>query len=282
MTALSETRQVARQLSVNLPRFNLSRFWHFLGAAGFGLGLWQIVAVIVSHTRGVPFPNPLDCAQSLFNMLHGSSFLDYTIYQHVLASCSRWFYGFATAFIAAFVYAFLAHRHPLFKKISLPTVEVLQLVPGLAWAPVVILLFGLGSTATWAIITLTTFPVITRAALAGFASARPEHLRMASSLGHGFWGLWRYIYLPASLPQLLSGTRIALGVSWRVLVAAEMVIGGGEGLGLAIIQSRWTMDYASAFACISVIAALGLAIERFALLPLEKRTIARWGMEHAS
>ena len=47
------------------------------------------------------------------------------------------------------------------------------------------------------------------------------------------------------LPHILSGTRIALGVSWRVLVAAEMVVGSGEGLGFAIIQSRWTMDYVS-------------------------------------
>ena len=54
--------------------------------------------------------------------------------------------------------------------------------------------------------------------------------------------------------------------------------GSGDGLGYAIIQSRWTMDYVSAFACIAVIAILGLGMERLVLMPLERRTLARWGM----
>ena len=87
-------------------------------------------------------------------------------------------------------------------------------------------------------------------------------------------------YLPSALPHILSGTRIALGVSWRVLVAAEMVVGSGKGLGFAIIQSRWTMDYVSAFVCIIIIALIGLGLERLILLPLERRTIKRWEMSH--
>lgn len=94
--------------------------------------------------------------------------------------------------------------------------------------------------------------------------------------GYGPWGLFRTVYLPSALPHLLSGTRIAVGSSWRVLVAAEMVVGSGSGLGFAIIQSRWTMDYVSAFVCIAIIALIGLGLERLIFLPLERRTIRRW------
>lgn len=98
--------------------------------------------------------------------------------------------------------------------------------------------------------------------------------------GAGPWALFVTVFLPGALSHLLSGLRIALGAAWRVLVAAEMIVGSGDGLGYAITQSRWTMDYASAFACIAIIAMLGLGMERLVLLPLERRTVERWGVSH--
>ncbi len=258
-------------------RSNLMRV---AGAALFGLGLWEIVALTVQSMRGIPFPTPFDCAIGLVQLMGGSPFLDFTIYEHTLASCARWVSGFVLAYGAGIAYAFAAFWCPLFRAVSMPTVEVLQLIPGLAWVPVVILLFGLSPASTLAIIVLTTFPVIAVSAAMGFSSADTDHVRVGLMCGYGFWGLLRSVYLPSALPHILSGTRIALGVSWRVLVAAEMVVGSGEGLGFAIIQSRWTMDYVSAFVCIIIIALIGLGLERLILLPLERRTIKRWEMSH--
>jgi ABC-type nitrate/sulfonate/bicarbonate transport system permease component len=73
-------------------------------------------------------------------------------------------------------------------------------------------------------------------------------------------------------------TGSGLGNSWRVVVAAEMVVGTGSGLGYAIVQSRWSLDFTSAFVCIIVIAMIGLVVEQAVLKPLEKRTIRRWGI----
>lgn len=264
--------------------FSFGARWRKIGrmflAALFGLGMWQYVAFLVQNLRQIHFPTPLDCFWGLVQMLGGVPFLEHSIYSHVAASGGRWLTGFGLAWIFAVGWAFLAYWYPLFKSISKPTVEVLQLVPGLAWVPVVILVFGLGQEATVAIIILTTFPVVALSAGMGFESSKSEHICMGLACGYGFWGLLRTVYLPGALPHVLSGTRIALGVSWRVLVAAEMVVGSGEGLGYAIIQSRWTMDYVSAFACIVIIAVVGLAIERLLLLPLEKRTLRRWGLNH--
>lgn len=253
-----------------------TQFLKTAGAALFGLGIWQLLACIVQWTRGIPFPTPFDCLLSLQGLLNGSLFLDFTIYEHTLASCLRWFIGFNIAFGAGVLYAFAAFCFPFFRVLSMPTVEVLQLIPGLAWVPVVILLFGLGPTATLAIIVFTTFPVIATSTFMGFSNVDTDHVRVGRMCGYGFWGIFKSIYFPAALPHILSGTRIAMGTSWRVLVAAEMVVGSGQGLGFAIIQSRWTMDYASSFACIVIIALIGLALERFVFVPLEQHTIKRW------
>ena len=247
----------------------------------FGLGLWQILALLVHSMRGVPFPTPVDCFMGLLHLLGGAAFLDHSIYQHTLASCLRWAQGFCTAFCAGIIYAFVAVCLPFFRAISMPTVEVLQLIPGLAWVPVVILLFGLNPVAAIAIIALTTFPIVAVSGVMGFSSVDVRYIQAGRMCGYSTWGLLRTVYVPGALPHLLSGTRIALGSSWRVLVAAEMVVGSGNGLGYAIIQSRWTMDYVSAFVCIIVISVLGLALERLVLLPLERRTLLRWGMHHA-
>lgn len=248
----------------------------------FGLGIWQVTAMMVQTVRGVPFPTPSDCILGLACLLNGTVFLDHTIYQHTVASCLRWAQGFALALCSGLVYTFTACCFPFFRAISRPTVEILQLIPGLAWVPIVILLFGLSPMSTIAIIALTTFPVMAVAGTTGFSCADERYLRIGRMCGHGAWGLLRTVYLPSALPHLLSGTRIALGVSWRVLVAAEMVVGAGNGLGYAVIQSRWTMDYVSAFVCIFVISLIGLGLERLILLPVERHTLQRWGTGRAS
>lgn len=251
---------------------------HISGAFVFGLGLWQLTAFTVQSVRGVPFPTPFDCFAGFVQLLGGSPFLEYTVYEHTLASCLRWLQGFAVAFVAGVTYAFAACCAPLFRAVSMPTVEVLQLIPGLAWVPVVILLFGLSPASTIAIIALTTFPIVTVSAVTGFTCVDQRYVRAGRMCGYGAWGLLRTVYLPGAAPHLLSGTRIALGSSWRVLVAAEMVVGAGNGLGYAVIQSRWTMDYVSAFVCILIISLIGLALERLVLLPAERRTLQRWGI----
>ena len=98
-------------------------------------------------------------------------------------------------------------------------------------------------------------------------------------MGAGKKALFLQVLLPGSLPAILSGLRIGLGNGWRVLVAAEMIVGTGTGLGYSIIQARWTLDYTSAFACVGVICAIGLVFEQFIFNPLEQRTIERWALD---
>ncbi|MEZ4600090.1 MAG: ABC transporter permease [Syntrophotaleaceae bacterium] len=271
-----------RQPSLAVPRFS-ARFgrpiWS-LGSAVFAIVLWQGIAWAVQAARGVPFPTPLDCLLALRHLLAGAIFLEYSIYHHLQVSLARWAAGFGIGLGTGLAYAFVAGWCRPVRLVTMPTVEVLQVVPGLAWIPVAILLFGLNQTATVAMIALTAFPAVAIAGVMGMQSVDRRYVRAGRMCGAGPLSLFATVFLPGALPHLLSGLRIALGAAWRVLVAAEMVVGSGDGLGYAIIQARWTMDYVSAFVCIAIIALLGLGLERLVLSPLERNTIRRWGISH--
>lgn len=257
-----------------------TRLGWILAAWAFGIGLWQLTAWIVTSVRGIPFPTPWQCLKAFGDLLGGEEFLEYSIYHHLRVSLTRWTQGFGLGLGAGLLYSLVAGGSRSLRRITMPTVEVLQVIPGLAWIPVAILLFGLNPTATVAMIALTAFPPVAIAGVMGVRSVDLRYVRAARMCGAGPVTLFATVFLPGALGHLLSGLRIALGAAWRVLVAAEMIVGSGDGLGYAIIQSRWTMDYVSAFVCIAIIAALGLATERLVLTPLERRTVGRWGLNH--
>jgi len=254
-------------------------FWGFW-AVVFGLTLWQGLAWFVEWHREVPFPTPGQTFAEFFRLLQGAPLLEFSLWHHLGVSLLRWVEGFGIGLSIGLLYAFLASWWRPFRLITMPTIEVLQLIPGLAWVPVAILVFGLNHTATVAMIAVTAFPTIAIAGVMGIQSVDKRFVRAGQMLGADSLTLFWTVKIPGALPHLLSGLRIGLGSAWRVLVAAEMIVGSGDGLGFAIIQSRWTMDYISAFVCILVIALAGLGLERLVIKPLERRTVQRWGMSH--
>ena len=242
-----------------------------------GLGLWLAVAWVV-RGRGAPFPGPAETLVYLLEALRGRELLGHSIYAHVGASVGRWAVGFLGGFLGAIVVAVLAGASRVLERILMPLVYVLQLVPGLAWVPVAILLFGLSNQATVFMIVVTALGPIAVNMVAGIRSAKEEHLRVARMAGAGTGEILLHVLLPGSVPHLMSGLRVGLGNCWRVVVAAEMVVGSGMGLGYSIIQSRWTLDYASAFVCIILICLVGLVVEYVGFTRLEAATVKRWGM----
>ena len=251
-----------------------------LGAAAMliVLSLWWLVALVVGYLRNVPFPTPWQTFLRLLDLLRGQSLLEFTIYRHLLDSLKRWGLGFGLAMFLGVAVGLLMGWSRLSERLFMPTVHVMQLIPGLAWIPVAILLFGIGEKATIFMISLTAFAPVVINTVAGVKGVDELHVRAARMMGAGDKTLFLRVLLPGSLPHLLSGLRVGVANSWRVLVAAEMIVGTGVGLGYAILQARWTLDYASSFVCLLVICAIGLVVERGIFGPLEKRTVERWGL----
>jgi ABC-type nitrate/sulfonate/bicarbonate transport system permease component len=254
---------------------------------GFGLtsfvlvlAVWQLTAVVVAAWRNVPFPTPLTTAARLLGALGGDILVDHTLYRHVVDSLGRWMLAFLAAAASGVAFGLAAGWWRAAEKITMPIVHILQLVPGLAWIPVAILLFGVGEKATFFMIALTVFAPVVINVVSGVKRVDVNYVRAAKMLGAGRKALFLRVLLPGALPHILSGLRVGLGNGWRVLVAAEMIVGTGTGLGYAIVQARWTLDYAAAFVCIIVICLVGLSTERLVFSPLEKKTVERWGLPH--
>jgi ABC-type nitrate/sulfonate/bicarbonate transport system permease component len=241
------------------------------------LAVWQVGAWGISHARGVAFPTPWATCQRLGALLSGTPLLDATIYRHVADSLARWALGFGLAIGLGLVVGLVAGAWRWGARLLLPTVQLIQLVPGLAWIPLALLLFGIGPRATVFMIAITALPPIALSVVGGVRHVDPSYIRAARMMGAGQGALLFQVLLPAALPQILTGLRVGLGNAWRVLVAGEMIVGTGTGLGYAILQARWTLDYASAFACIAIIGGLGLTVERGVFGPLERLVRRRWG-----
>lgn len=251
-----------------------------LATAALVLGSWQATAMFITSVRGVEFPTPWETAVSLGKLLAGQQLVQCSIYRHVLDSLGRWAGGFGIAATAGVLYGLVAGWNRTLEALTVPIIHMLQLVPGLAWIPVALLLFGIGERATVFMIAVTAFAPIAMNVLSGVKRVDGTYVRAGRMLGAGGADLFLRVLVPASLPSILTGLRIGLGNSWRVLVAAEMVVGTETGLGYAIIQSRWTLDYHSAFACLAIICALGLILERCVFSAVERVTVERWGLSH--
>jgi ABC-type nitrate/sulfonate/bicarbonate transport system permease component len=253
-----------------------------IAALAIPLALWWGLALFVMQVRHIAFPTPYETALRLLDLIRGKLLNDFTIYQHVTDSIQRFAFGFALAVGIGVSSGLLLGWSRVLERLSMPTVTVLQLVPGLAWIPVAILLFGIGERATVFMIAVTAFAPIVINTTAGVKGVNELFIRAARMMGADDRMLFTRILLPGSLPHLLSGLRVGFANGWRVLVAAEMIVGTGTGLGYSIIQSRWTLDYAAAFVCIAIICFIGLTVERGILLPLERRTVERWGLARSA
>ncbi len=257
-------------------RAGLRRILWTLAPVALGLAVWALVAAVVRPRA--PFPGPLETFERCVRLLAGAHLLDYSIYAHAGASLMRWVVGFLVGATLGMLAATIIGSSRVFERLLMPLVYVLQLVPGLAWIPIAILLFGIGNHATIFMIALTALAPVAVNMVAGIQGAAEEHLRVARMAGADRWQTFAHVLLPGAVPHLLSGLRVGLGNSWRVVVAAEMIVGTGTGLGYSIIQSRWTLDYTSAFVCIIVICLVGLLVEYVGFAKLEEATIRRWGM----
>nr|WP_319492607.1 ABC transporter permease subunit [uncultured Desulfobacter sp.] len=209
-------------------------------------------------------------------MLEGEKLSNTSIYMHINSSIQRWLVGFGIAAFLGISYGLVAGRISWIEKATAKIPQMLLSIPGLAWIPVAILLFGIGESATVFMIAVSAFSPIAINVLSGIKNIDIHFIHAARMMGAGNKALFFRVLIPAALPSIISGLRVGLGTGWRVLVAAEMIVGNGTGLGYSIIQARWTLDYEASFACILIICIIGLLFEQVLLKQLEKKTTKQW------
>jgi NitT/TauT family transport system permease protein len=158
-----------------------------------------------------------------------------------------------------------------------PALQVLRPISPIAWIPVAILWFGVSDAAPIFLIFLASlFPIVT-SAMAAVQNIQLNHIRAARNFGITGLDLFRKVIFPASLPQILTGLRLALGIAWLVVVAAEM-IAVNSGLGYLIIDARNAgKRYDLVVAGMGMIGLIGLGLD-WLIRRMEKLDEVRWGL----
>lgn len=158
-----------------------------------------------------------------------------------------------------------------------PAIQVLRPISPIAWIPVAILWFGVSDLAPIFLIFLASLFPITTAAMAAVQNIQLVYIRAARNFGIQGLALFKKVVFPAALPQILTGLRLALGVAWLVVVAAEM-IAVNSGLGYLIIDARNAgKRYDLVVAGMALIGLIGLGLD-WLIRRMETLDEVRWGL----
>ena len=164
------------------------------------------------------------------------------------------------------------------EDLLLPIVSVGNPIPGLAYAPLFVIWFGLGDVPAILLVGFAaSFPVAVNT-WTGVKTVKEIWIRAARSMGAGERQLFRKVVLPGALPYLLTGLRLGLARAWRVLIAVEMLTSVRLGLGWLIFGAREFLNTDVMLAGIAVIGLVGLGLEKLVFERLERFTVVRWGM----
>lgn len=252
-----------------------------LGLA-FVILIWYIVALWYNTymMRMMPFPDPVETFRKLGEfMATDYRILGQSIAEHTEASLGRWIKGFLIAAgLGLSIGLFMGSSNKAYEFAIVP-VNILQLIPGLAWFPVTILLFGLNEQSAIFIIAVTIISPIALNTANGLRSVPRVNLRVSQMSGRSRFETFTEVLMPFAALDILSGLRIGIANGWRMLISAEMVVGVALGLGFAIQITTGYTDYASAFACIVMICTIGLIIDKVVLELLENYVRSKLGTE---
>lgn len=152
-------------------------------------------------------------------------------------SMLRVFAGFLSAFALGVPLGLLFATNRVLRGVFFPVFEVLRPIPPIAWVPASIIFWPTQELSIIFVIFLGAFYTITLNTFNGARQIDSALLQSAMSMGAGRWHAFRRVVLPATLPSIVTGAAIGMGVTWEVVVAAEMISGGnggstGNGLGL--------------------------------------------------
>ena len=183
----------------------------------------------------------------------------------------------ATALIGVTI-GVLMGRSRRAEDICLPLVSICAPIPGLAYAPLFLLWFGLGNVSAVLLVGfVSAFPIIFNS-WTGVKAVKEIWVRSAQSMGADDRRLFSHVILPGALPYILTGLRLGLAQAWRILVAVEMLAAVPWGLGWLIFGAREFLNTDVMLAGIAVIALIGLGLEKFVFQKIEDYTVVRWGM----
>jgi len=212
------------------------------------------------------FPSPIEVIFQLAELFAGGEIIG-----HIVSSVYRVLIGLFFGIILGALCGYALGLNSVLNGLINPIVQLLRPIPPIAWIPIAILWFGIGNESSFFIIFIASFfPVFTNVFF-GVTSLPTIFAKVSKSLNLPKWQNFVHVVFPFSMPYFLTGVKTAVGFSWMVIIAAEM-IASQSGLGYFIEYNRLLLEPDKIMAAMAVIGVLGFIFNYLVVL-LEKKLL---------
>ncbi len=231
---------------------------------------WAAAEAEVFPIGTVPSPTAVAVA-------FGAEIQSWRLIEDIIASLYRVAWGYVTAVVVAVPLGLVVGRTAVVRATLMPWINFFRNLSPIAWIPFAIIWFGVGDPPAIFILFLATFFQIVLATAAAAGAVPKVYYRVAEDMGLSGVDIVFRVTLPAILPQLVTALRVAIGVAWMVVVAAEM-IAVRSGLGYLIVDARNGLRMDLVVCGMIVIGAIGILLD-LVFARLAKLPSVRWGFE---
>jgi NitT/TauT family transport system permease protein len=238
-------------------KFRETVAWGILGLAVF-LGIWTALPVSGLVPRQF-LPTPLDVVWRFIQLLT-TPFAGATLPEHLASSLTRYLVGVGLAAFAGIPLGLLMGWFRWLDDIIAPIFEGLRFIAPIAWVPFAALWFGTGIGGPVMIIFAGAFPPCVINAYRGARFVDPRLIEAARMLGTGHLRTILEILLPASIPSIVAGLRVAAGLGWQSLVGAELIV-AAAGVGFMMVQAQANVATPTVMAGMIAIGLAGMLID---------------------
>ncbi len=230
---------------------NIRRRDILLASLAIGLG-WELAALLLNR--------PILPTPAMVFLVFFRDLLSGELAGHFIVSLWRVFAGTFLAIITAAPAGLMLGQSKKLGQLFMPVIYLLYPIPKVVFVPIILLFFGIGDTAKIVIIFIILFFQILVLVRDQASNLRPELIQSVKSLGAGRRALFKYVYLPASLPAIFTAIRQSIGTAVAVLYIAEL-FATNQGLGYYIyFKGSTLLDYPAMYAGVVAMSLLGLGM----------------------
>jgi ABC-type nitrate/sulfonate/bicarbonate transport system permease component len=244
---------------------NISENWRQYVQAAVSIAAfiaaWQLYSMYL-HQNNLGYkgyvPYPIDVLKALqSSFMHRDPITNLTMWNHIGASLERILYGFLLALVLAVPLGLLMGTFRAADAFGRPIVELLRPIPPLAWIPIFIVILGVFGGPVAIVFLGIFFPILLNV-IFGVRSVDQSLIDAARTLGSKRGQLFTKVVLPFTVPYLMTGISVGLGIGWMCIVAAEMVGNYGGGVGFFINDMAVRGQFEFMYAGMIVIGLLGI------------------------
>lgn len=211
--------------------------WLSVASVSAFIIIWYVCTAVLQLIPDKTLPNPVKVLQTFIDKFSNPNPDGGTLIQHTMASLQVALTGYLTAMVIGIPLGILMAWNKYTDRFVRPVFDLIKPIPGVAWIPLMIVIFGIGIKSKAAVVFFSAVVPCVLNSYTGIKQTKDVHLWVARTFGGTRRQMLFKIAIPTALPYIMTGVRIALGSAWVAIVAAEL-LGSTKGLGFMIQQAR--------------------------------------------